>query len=421
MVVFVDLEDDSEPPEQIVNGLKHLQNGFNGFQKPVWGGFEEANKGAKSARELALEEDGRENPNKNALTEALGCYPIISAVASHIDLNTLDALSLTCRQIRVNLLQFRSRLLTSTLHCDNEDVELDPEHTFRYRARAADYYFLESGREAHGNGKAGDCARDLVGECRKCGRVVCRNCTIKPPGPVLLRHRHRRICKACSKASLASLVTTSSCSASSSASSSANISDATPSLSPETIQSSLCSCPSAVWLCQPCGRSLRSVDQEYEGIWKWRTRYLPSLGGLGVGIGEGNRGVPCGRGSSCLAAIEVEQETDCDAEDAREFEENSRAGSPSSSPGGSIFGGASPNSSERNLILGPGYARHEIEGIGGVVKKKRVKMVRVGACVPEFGDEKAEGRYLVKEMEGMARSWCGWCHRIVKGGDDVVG
>lgn len=101
---------------------------------------------------------------------------ILTSIASHIDLNTLDALSLTCRQIRANLLQFRSQLLTSTLHCENEDVELDPEHTFRYRARAADWYFIESGREAPGSGtgKVGDCARDMVGGCRRCGRVVCR-------------------------------------------------------------------------------------------------------------------------------------------------------------------------------------------------------------------------------------------------------
>jgi hypothetical protein len=53
-------------------------------------------------------------------------------------------------------------------------VELDPEHTFRYRARAADWYFVEAGRDAHSTGKVGDCARDMVGECRRCGRVVCR-------------------------------------------------------------------------------------------------------------------------------------------------------------------------------------------------------------------------------------------------------
>lgn len=99
---------------------------------------------------------------------------IVISIASHIDLNTLDALAITCRQIRANLLQFRTQLLASTLHCVNEDVEIDPEHTFRYRARAADWYFLETGGGSGGVGKVGDCARDMVGGCRRCGTVVCR-------------------------------------------------------------------------------------------------------------------------------------------------------------------------------------------------------------------------------------------------------
>ena len=96
------------------------------------------------------------------------------AIASHIDLNTLDALANTCRQVRANLLQFRNQLMSSTLHCENEDIEPDPEHTLRYRARAADWYFVDTGRGANGNGKIGDCARDMVGGCRRCARVVCR-------------------------------------------------------------------------------------------------------------------------------------------------------------------------------------------------------------------------------------------------------
>lgn len=363
------------------------------------------------------------------------------SIASHIDLNTLDALSSTCRQVRVNLLQFRTKLISSTIHCDNEDVELDPEHTFRYRARAADWYFVEGGTIGSGAGKFGDCARDMVGECRRCSRVVCRvcffptirsfgakrqqlesktqriieannpqNCTIKPPAPILLRHRHRRICKACSKAPLSSLIS--------------GLSTPTPAQDlptnptpTEILKQKICACPTeGVWLCQPCGRSLRSADNEYESIWKWRTRYLPSLGGLGVGIGEGNRGVPCGRGGECIAAREVESEIDCDAEDAREIDSNSRAASPASSPG-SANGSMS---SERSGQMGPGYARHEIEGIGGVVKKKLVRMVRVGACVPEWGDEKDAGKFLVREQEGKARSWCGWCWRVVPGAKDIV-
>lgn len=107
------------------------------------------------------------------LTPGLFCRVIMS-IATHIDLNTLDALSMTCRQVRANLLQFRAKLLTSTLHCENEDVELDPEHTFRYRARAVDWYFVDMGRDAAGVGKVGDCARDMVRECRRCSKVVCR-------------------------------------------------------------------------------------------------------------------------------------------------------------------------------------------------------------------------------------------------------
>jgi hypothetical protein len=101
-------------------------------------------------------------------------FRIIIAIASHIDLNTLDALSLTCRQVRANLLQFRTKLLASTLLCDNEDIELDLEQALRYRARAADWYFVDIGRDASRVGKVGDCARDMVGGCRRCGKVVCR-------------------------------------------------------------------------------------------------------------------------------------------------------------------------------------------------------------------------------------------------------
>lgn len=188
-------------------------------------------------------------------------------------------------------------------------------------------------------------------------------------------------------------------------------------LNGETLKRETCNCPSeGVWLCQPCGRSLRNADNEYESIWKWRTRYLDYTGGLGVGIGEGNRGVHCGRGEECVAAREVENEIDCDAEDARDMDTNSRAASPSSSPGSShssIRGNMTPQ-------MGPGYARHEIEGIGGVMKKKLVKMVKVGACVPEWADEKSAGKFLIREQEGKARSWCGWCWRVVPGVKDVI-
>ncbi|KAJ4157564.1 hypothetical protein NW754_009209 [Fusarium falciforme] len=137
------------------------------------------------------------------VTDAMQIYPIAVAVASSIDLNTLDALSRTCRLIHYGLLQYRTILLASTLHCRNESVPVDGSETFRYRARAGNWFYMEDGRSY--NGKSGDCARDMVGECRRCGEVICRNCAIKPPAPVALRERHRRLCKPCVHAPIATL------------------------------------------------------------------------------------------------------------------------------------------------------------------------------------------------------------------------
>lgn len=110
------------------------------------------------------------------------------SIAEHIDLNTLDSLARTSRQVRQGLLQYRSILLSSTLHCSNEAVPVDPESTFRFRARAGNWYYMEDGRNY--NGKSGSCARDLVTECRRCKTVVCRVC--RPmPCHMLLAPSHR--------------------------------------------------------------------------------------------------------------------------------------------------------------------------------------------------------------------------------------
>lgn len=99
---------------------------------------------------------------------------IVMAVAASIDLNTLDNLSRTCRQIRQGLLQYRTMLLVSTMHCINEQVPVDPEDTFRYRARASNWYYMQDAGKSSYNGKSGRCARDMVAGCRRCGVVVCR-------------------------------------------------------------------------------------------------------------------------------------------------------------------------------------------------------------------------------------------------------
>jgi hypothetical protein len=110
---------------------------------------------------------------------------IVMSVASSIDLNTLDNLSRTCRQIREGLLQYRKMLLVSTLHCSNEHLPVDPEETLRYRARAANWYYMQDAGRSSYNGKSGQCARDLVAECRRCGTVVCRVSSTRSPSSSL--------------------------------------------------------------------------------------------------------------------------------------------------------------------------------------------------------------------------------------------
>ncbi|KAK3995128.1 hypothetical protein QBC44DRAFT_321260 [Cladorrhinum sp. PSN332] len=415
MAIFVDLEE-----EEVIESPQEGQAGRNDgidVVKPLAAAL--ITDVVRQHGEEAHEPVVRENPNRNSMTQAFGCYPIIMAVASNIDLNTLDSLSQTCRQIRQNLLQYRKVLVKSTLHCSNENLPVDPGESLRYRARAGNWFYMEETGRTQATGKSGQCARDLVSGCRRCGDVVCRNCAIKPPAPIVLRDRHRRLCTSCVKAPLGSLVK--------------------PRLGPEIridsdeMERAICECGSkGVWLCQPCGRSIRSDDYEYKSIWRWRNQYTDVLGGLGTGIGDGDRGVICGRDTACCAAREKEHETDCDAQDAREAEQllgtssSNSSSSASSSPLPWAAAADSTSSTSSSLtasaglqrrtpspILKPGYERHEIEGIGGVVKKKLVRMVKVGACVPEWDDERAKGEIMGREVKGERRSWCGWCWRVI--------
>jgi hypothetical protein len=53
-------------------------------------------------------------------------------------------------------------------------------------------------------------------------------------------------------------------------------------------------------------------------------------------------------------------------------------------------------------------------------------MVRVGRWVEEFEDERdglsAEGRVRVldREIQGVNRSWCAWCERVIPSKEDLV-
>lgn len=140
----------------------------------------------------------RPNLNLSNLSAAVACYPyvspppaalpqfrsrpdfppsIITTITLSIDLNTLHALARTCRQIRANLLQYRNGLVQQTLRCSNE--QLPPPK--------GEQEWTISGEEPTQrrltSGKVGLCARDLVCECRRCGRVVCRVCLSSLPIP----------------------------------------------------------------------------------------------------------------------------------------------------------------------------------------------------------------------------------------------
>jgi hypothetical protein len=225
---------------------------------------------------------------------------------------------------------------------------------------------------------------------------------MKPPATPILRARHRRLCRTCNKASLPLLVALHKHSSpDGSPSVQLDVEPGKPrAFTAPAFERTPCNCDNVVWLCAPCGKDLRNADTMYVRGWSWRTQYSHYLGGVGTGAGEGNEGVECGRGSACLGARIVEQET-CEQEilDALATAD------------------ASPDSSER--WRGTSYLAQEIEGIGGVLKFKHKKQVRVGECVKLYEDEREKAvQYLEREVTGRLRSWCSWCERIVLGEKD---
>ena len=102
---------------------------------------------------------------------------IASSLASYIDLTTLESLAKTCRQVRANLLQYRVMLMSKTLRCHNEDTS--PGKRLGAALMASRDAWTTYGR--HGvkveritSGRVGACARDMVSDCRSCGRTLCR-------------------------------------------------------------------------------------------------------------------------------------------------------------------------------------------------------------------------------------------------------
>lgn len=138
----------------------------------------------------------------------------MSQLASHLDLTSLHELSRACRQFRANLLQYRTLLVVQTLHCDNENA--NPAARLGGALHASLRVWTAYGRDGVKigritSGKVGACARDLVGECRRCGNVVCRNCILKAPPSATLKGRHRRLCRTCMKSPLDRLTVVTRC------------------------------------------------------------------------------------------------------------------------------------------------------------------------------------------------------------------
>lgn len=78
-----------------------------------------------------------------------------------------------------------------------------------------------------------------------------QNCAIKPPAPIVLRDRHRRLCISCSNAPLGTLAKPPLL--------------ATTTTESDMMKRAMCTCQSeGVWLCQPCGRSIRGADHDYQ-------------------------------------------------------------------------------------------------------------------------------------------------------------
>jgi hypothetical protein len=151
-------------------------------------------------------------------------------------------------------------------------------------------------------------------------------------------------------------------------------------------------------------------------------------------MGAGDQGQKCARGEECLDRMGAGLcwvEIDCCEQQAPhqpDFARSSSLDHESSGPARDPKNIEDGSSGSIDLSIGdeatstvsnkPGYLRQEIEGIGGVVKKKVKKKLRTGATVWEFDDERESGKYLEREASGVQRSWCGWCNRVVMGERD---
>ena len=358
-------------------------------------------------------------------------------IAHSLDLNDLDNLSRTCRQIHYNLIQFRYSLIPCTLRCVNDaDAAALPAS---YLSAPADLATLRTQDPARAirarltSGRVGPCAHDLVAPCRRCGTAICRNCVARAPPVARLSLRLRRLCTVCLHAPLSEIMTEASTATTTSSAASSPPSSASEAEPPDlgALQNALvftaqaferapCSCPDGAFLCRSCALSRPGEDTTYRRIWRWRTRY--SREGIGTGIGEGTEGVKCARGPACLAAQEIEVELDCGPDEeplATPLEQVQASDVPplEMMSGAGDSGSGTPTHDDRGEA---GYMRQEIEGIGGVLHGKVKKRVRVGRPVREYEDERDNAKFLQREERRDRRAWCGWCDRVIPGKKDIT-
>ena len=95
-----------------------------------------------------------------------------------MDLNTMHALSRTCRQFHANLAAYRQQLSKMTLRCDNERMETTLDVLDANTSQQQLYVDSPGAGVRAAAGSAGlrsrKCARDMVAKCRHCSKVVCR-------------------------------------------------------------------------------------------------------------------------------------------------------------------------------------------------------------------------------------------------------
>ncbi|KIV83024.1 hypothetical protein PV11_05085 [Exophiala sideris] len=453
MAVFIDLDDDdcahSRSPLD-TRSTRHVvrQSVERDQLKPTKEGGDGALHGDSQEDNVLV--DAMNLPNK--IAAGLTCYPIALSLSSSLDINDLHALASTCKSVHASLTQYARQLKAHSLRCVHDEMPMMsqplPEQAEATQIEYSLYDALlpaadesrNAGRQYQPEGlytsmgvtsKISPCARDMVAPCRNCGTVICRNCTIKPPSNSKLKGRHRRLCRTCLEAPLEAHLQPiapqndpadgATRSSASSVKSVRSLSDSSTSSGTETLdmhivehdyqQSSTsiaflrapCTCESrGVFLCVPCGQNLTAADTTYQRVWTWRSRYSTHIGGgLGTGLGEGNQGQKCGKGEACLdnggkAVCWVEVDCSEGTTEEREHEGHSlsRAGTPD------------------YINNKPGYLQQEIEGIGGVVKKKVKKRMKVGGTVWEYDDERESGKYLEREAQRRIRSWCAWCNRL---------